>query len=100
MDEDDENKISVKSVKLPVFTGKHVEFQTWWFHFHAFATVWQVTAAIGKVPEMDLSASESSSLSTIAEVGDRQKAAKKQNMISFSNLTTALDSPSLIGMLM
>ena len=100
MDKDDENKISVKSVKLPVFTGKHVEFHTWWFHFQAFATVWKFTAAIGKVPEMDLPASESTSLSTTAEVGDRQKAEKKQNAIAFANLTTALDSTSLIGTLM
>ena len=36
---DDGNKLSVKSVKLLVFTGNHTEFQTWWFHYQAFATV-------------------------------------------------------------
>ena len=80
--------------------GTHVEFQTWWFCFQAFTTVRKLTAAIGKVPEVDLPVSETASLSTTKEVGDRQKVAKKQNVIAFSNLTTALDSPSLIGMLM
>ena len=97
---DDENRISVKSVKLPVFTGTHVEFQIWWFNFQAFATVWKFAAVIGKVPEVDLHAQENASLSTTAEVADRQRAAKKCNGIAFANLTMALDSPSLIGMLM
>ena len=72
MDDDEESKISEKSVKLPVLTGKHVEFQTLWFSFQAFATVWKFTAAIGKVPEVDLPASELASLSTTAEVVVRQ----------------------------
>ena len=46
MDDDDRNKLSMKSVKLPVFTGNHTEFQTWWFHFQAFATVWKFAEAI------------------------------------------------------
>ena len=36
MDEEDENQISIKSVKLPTFTGTHVEFQAWWFCFQAW----------------------------------------------------------------
>ena len=99
-DDEDENQISVKSVKLMTFTGTHVDFQTWWFHFHAFTTVWKFAAAIGKVPEVDLPVSDTASLSTAMEVGNKQKAAKKQNVITFAILTTALDSPSLIGMLM
>ena len=77
IDEDDENKISVKLVKLPVFTGKHVKLQTWWFHFQAFETVLKFAAAMGKVLEIDLFVSETASLSMTAEVGNRQKAAKK-----------------------
>ena len=48
---------------------------------------------------MDLPVSETASLSMTMEVGDRQKVAKKQTAITFANLTTALDSPSLISML-
>ena len=76
-DDDDENHISIKSVKLPVFTGSHVDFPTWWFRFHAFATVWKFAGAIGKVPEVDLPSSESASLSMTADIQDRQKVAKK-----------------------
>ena len=56
-------------------------------------------AAIGKVPEVDLPVSDTASLSTAAKEGNKQKVGK-QNAITFANLTTALDSPSLIGMLM
>ena len=77
IDEEDKNQISVKLVKLPTFMGTHVNFQTWWFHFQAFATVWKFAAAIGQVPEVHLPVSKTASLSTTAEVGDRQKAAKK-----------------------
>ena len=66
-------QISMKSVKLLTFTGTHVEFQTWWFHFWAFATVWKFAAAIGKVPEVDLPVSETAFLSMIAEVGDLRR---------------------------
>ena len=67
-DDDDENRISVKSEKLPVFMGSHVDCQTWWFQFHAFATVWKFAGAIGKVLEVDLQGSESVSLSTTANI--------------------------------
>ena len=77
-----------------------LNFHTWWFYFQAFATVWKFVAAIGKLLEVHLPVSETVSLSMTMEVGDRQKASKKQNTITFANLTTALDSPSLIGMLM
>ena len=90
----------MKLVKLPTFTGTHVDFQTWWFQFQPFTTVWKFAAERGKASEVDLPVSKTASLSMTAEVGDRQKVAKKQNVITFVNLTTALDSPSLIGMLM
>ena len=62
--------------------------------------VWKFTAVIGKLPEVDLPVREDASLLTTAEVADRQRAAKKHNAIAFADLTMALDSPSLIGMLM
>ena len=76
-DDDDENHISVKSVKLPVFTGSHVDFQTWWLRFHAFAMVWKFAGAVGKAPEVDLPISENASLSIATDIQDRQKVAKK-----------------------
>ena len=53
-DDGDENCISVKLVRLPVFMGSHIDFQTWWFQFHAFAMVWKFAGAVGKVPDVDL----------------------------------------------
>ena len=60
----------------------------------------QFVGAVGKLPKVDLPSSESAYLVTNTELWDKQKAAKKHNVTSFTNLTTALDSPSLIGMLM
>ena len=60
MDEDDDgNKLSAKSVKLLIFTGNHMDFHTWWFHFQALATVWRFTEAIERTSESDLPATAS-----------------------------------------
>ena len=100
MMDDNEDKLSTKSVKLPVFSGDHKHFQTWWFRFSAFATMWKFKPAIGQSEEMDLPESKAAALSTDANVAEKQKMAKKRNAIAFANLTAALDSPSLIGILM
>ena len=98
--DDDGNKLSAKSVKFPVFTGNHTEFQTWWFHFQAFTTVWKFAEAIERTAEKDLSATASAELARDEETQCKQTHVKKCNVIAFANLTMALDSPSLIGMLM
>ena len=100
MMDDDDDKLSTKSVKLPVFSGDHKHFQTWWFRFSAFATVWKFKQAVGQTEDLDLPASEGAALNTDANIAEKQKMAKKRNAIAFANLTTALDSPSLIGILM
>ena len=100
MMDDDEDKLSTKSVKLPVFSGDHKHFQTWWFQFSAFATVWKFKSAVGQSEEPDLPESETVALSTDMNVAEKQKMAKKRNAIAFANLAVALDSPSLIGILM
>ena len=100
MMDDDDDKLSTKSVKLPVFSGDHKHFQTWWFRFSAFATVWKFKQAVGQTEDPDLPASEGAALNTDANIAEKQKMAKKRNAIAFANLTTALDSPSLIGILM
>ena len=73
-EEDDESCIIIKSVKLPIFTGSHVEFQTWWFQFHAFATVWNFVGAVGKLPEVDLPSSEPESF--VMNLAGQTKGAK------------------------
>ena len=100
MMDDDDDKLSTKSVKLPVFSGDHKHFQTWWFQFSAFATVWKFKQAVGQTEDPDLPESEAAALNTDANVAEKQKMAKKRNVIAFANLTAALDSPSLIGILM
>ena len=97
MMDDDDDKLSTKSVKLPVFSGDHKHFQTWWFRFSAFATVWKFKQAVGQTEDPDLPASEAAALNSDANVAEKQKMGKKRNAIAFANLTTALDSPSLIG---
>ena len=100
MMDDDDDKLSMKPVKLPVFSGDHKHLQTWWFRFLAFASVWKFKSAIGQTEEPDLLESKAPALNTDANVAEKQKMAKKRNAITFANLTAALDSPSLIGILM
>ena len=97
MMDDDDGKLSTKSVKFPVFSGDHKHFSTCWFRFSAFATVWKFKLAVGQTEEPDLPESEAATLSTDANVAEKQKMAKKRNAIAVANLTAALDSPSLIG---
>ena len=101
MDKDDDvNKLSMKLVKLPIFMGDHMDFHTWWFCFQAFTMVWKFTEAIDRTPKPDLPRTASTTLSTNETTQRKQVLAKMQNAIAFANLTTALDSPSLIGTLM
>ena len=99
VDDDDGNELSVKLVKLPVFTANHTEFQTWWFHFQAFATVWKFSEAIEQTAEKDLPDTASTELVKDEEPQCKQMLVKRCNAIVFANLMMALDSPSLIGML-
>ena len=50
--------------------------------------------------EKDLSTTASAEFTKDEEMQCKQMLAKKGNTIAFANLTMALDSPSLIGMLM
>ena len=100
MMDDDDDKLSTRSVKLPVFSGDHKNFQTCWFQFSAFATVWKFKQAVGQTEDPDLPESEGAALNTDANIAEKQKMAKKRNAIAFANLTAVLDSPSLIGILM
>ena len=100
MVDDDDDKLSMKSVKLPVFSGDHKHFQTWWFRFSAFATVWKFKQAVGQTKDPHLPESKGAALNNDANIAEKQKMAKKRNAIAFANLTAALDSPSLIGIMM
>ena len=68
--------------------------------FSAFATMWKFKPAIGQIEEPDLPESEAVALNTDENVAEKQKMAKKRNAIAFANLTAALDSTSLIRILM
>ena len=68
MDDDDRNKLRTNLVKLPVFTGNHTEFQTWWFHFQAFTMVWKFTEAIEQTAEKDLPTTASAETNACEEM--------------------------------
>ena len=62
--------------------------------------MWKFKQAVGQTEDPDLPASEGAALNTDANIAEKQNMAKKRNAIAFAILTTALDSPSLIGILM
>ena len=61
---------------------------------------WKCAEVIERTPEADLPATTSTELVKDEETQCKQTLVKKYTSIAFANLTTALDSPSLIGMLM
>ena len=74
--EENVNKLSMKSVKLPIFMGSHTVFQTWWFHFQAFAMVWKFMDSIERTPKMDLPGTATTALSTNKATQRKQMLAK------------------------
>ena len=75
--DDDVNKMSVKSVKLLIFMGDHMDFHTWWFHFQAFAMVWKFMEAIERTSEPDLASTTSATPSINEATQWKQTLAKK-----------------------
>ena len=61
-DKDDVNKLSMKSVKLPILIGSHMDFHTRWFHFQAFPMVWKFAKAIERTAKTDLPSTASTAL--------------------------------------
>ena len=62
--------------------------------------MWKFADAIEQTGEADLPATTSTALAKHKEMQCKQMLAEKHNAIAFANFTMALDSPSLVGMLM
>ena len=62
--------------------------------------MWKFKQVVGQTEDPDLPTSKEAALNTDANIAEKQKMAKKRNAIAFANLTTAINSPSLIGILM
>ena len=61
---------------------------------------WKFTEVIERMAEEDLPTTASAELVKDKEMQCKRTLVKKCNVVAFANLMMALDSPSLIGMLM
>lgn len=93
-----EDQLSTKSVKLPVFDGKHESYQKWWFRYREYASVMGFIDALGDQGEADLPTKETTVLD--ATVDTRKILAKKRNQLAFASLAVALETDKLIEMSM
>ena len=58
-DNNNDESVAIRPVRMPVFDGTHATFQVWWMRFTTFAIVHQFKAAINpEGAEEDLSMME------------------------------------------
>ena len=62
-DNNNDESVVIRSVRMPVFDGTHATFQVWWVQFTAFAIVHRFKAAISpEGAEEDLPGTEATAI--------------------------------------
>ena len=98
-DNNNDESVAIRSVRMPVFDGTHATFQVWWMRFTAFAIVHRFKAAISpEGAEEDLPATEAAAIPTGAD-GAAARAAVRRNSVAYANLSLALNSEQLVRIL-
>ena len=98
-DNNNDESVAIRSVRMPVFDGTHATFQVWWMRFTAFAIVHRFKAAISpEGAEEDLPATETTAITTGAD-GAAARAAVRWNSVAYANLSLALNSEQLVRIL-
>ena len=98
-DNNNDESVAIRSVRMPVFDGTHATFQVWWMRFTAFAIVHRFKAAISpNGSKEDLPTTEA----TVIPAGtDRAHArvAVRRNSVAYANLSLALNTEQLVRIL-
>ena len=89
---------AVELLKLPLFNGEHNTFQVWWMRFMTYAGMFGFIKALRKGGETDMPESNETLLDATTELGKKQEAAKKRNVIAMANLTMAFTSEGTIAL--
>ena len=88
----------IKSLRLPLFDGKHDKFQVWWTRLEAYAGVFGFLAALKTGGETDLPATETTTIDETTDRGKLALAAKKRNAIAVANLTMAFTTDGTMAL--
>ena len=98
-DNNNDESVAIRSVRMPVFDGTHATFQVWWMRFTGFAIVHQFKAAISpEGAEEDLPATEATVIPAGTD-GAPTRAAVRRNSVAYANLSLALNSEQLVRIL-
>ena len=100
-DNNNDESVAIRSVRMPVFDGTHATFQVWWTRFTAFAIVHRFKAAISpEGAEEDLPATEATAIPTGADgAAGRAAMRRRRNSVAYANLSLALNSEQLVRIL-
>jgi hypothetical protein len=90
---------SLKSVRLPLFSGVRKDFHTWWIRFVAFANMCNFLEALKKGGEASIPSSDSVVIDITTDAGKMVAAAKKRNALAMANLTMAFQTENLFGII-
>jgi hypothetical protein len=90
---------SLKSVRLPLFSGVRKDFHTWWIRFVAFANMSNFLEALKKGGEASIPSSDSVVIDITTDAGKMVAAAKKRNALAMANLTMAFQTENLFGII-
>ena len=98
-DNNNDESVAIRSLRMPVFDGTHATFQVWWMRFTAFAIVHRFKAAISpEGAENDLPATEATVI-PVGTDGAPARAAVRRNSVAYANLSLALNSEQLVRIL-
>eukprot|EP00957_Ditylum_brightwellii_P065979 5003523-Ditylum_brightwellii.AAC.1 len=79
------------TIKIPVFDGKHENFQSWWIWFQAYARVKQFSTVLKRSNDLPDNEEEISNLSASTDATEKKKAAAgKRNVLAMAHITMAL----------
>ena len=88
-----------RSVKLPAFSGKDKDYQSWWARFEAYALVYEFDEALSETREASLPATSTTTIDESTAAGRAAKAAKKRNNIAIANFTSAFLTEELLNLI-
>jgi hypothetical protein len=88
----------IKSLRLPLFDGKHKKFQVWWTRLDAYAGVFGFLAALKIGGEAELPSTKATVIDEMTDPGKLQAAAKKHNGIAMANLTMAFTTDGTMAL--
>ena len=99
VDNNNDESVAIRSVRMPVFDGTHTTFQVWWMRFTIFTIVHRFKASISpEGAEEDLPATEAAVIPAGTD-GAPARAAVRRNSVAYANLSLALNSEQLVRIL-